>query len=568
MTHSQIRRFAVALTGLAALAPLSNGQIKLIEEGDPIPGVPGEVCTRIDDVAVNSLGDWALRVDHGGATSMDECIIVNGALVFQQGTTTGLSALGGSTFNFLDSMILTDNGDQIFTMSVRTVAGATETVVYRNGSLLIQQDITPLNAPTLPPGSIWESVSEVWANGSNQVMVGGRTDGAKDCIVKITLDASGAIVTEEVIVIEGVTLPGHPTPIQGLSLNRYRNSINNSGSTLWFVDDDHTVAGGSTTNDSWVYRDTMPLWREGDPMMTPMGSTYGTLSSCELNLNNSGDYVFQGATNGSFNNDVVLVNDTTLIAAEGAPAPGPFSAFTLTTIGSSGGVFLSDSNVVAWFGDWDDSNTDIDSAIFVNDEPLFQEGVSVTLNGDIIDTISNTDKAWAVSDSGEFVIVEFFSITTGDPAFNGAYLYNINGTIGDAYCTTVANSTGVSGELVAIGSSTVANNDLTLVASQLPNNAFGFFIVSQTQGFSANPGGSAGNICLAGSVGRSVGGVIANTGMTGGFSAAADLAAMPQPNGPVAVMAGETWNFQGWHRDSVAGMATSNFTNGLEITFN
>ena len=35
----------------------------------------------------------------------------------------------------------------------------------------------------------------------------------------------------------------------------------------------------------------------------------------------------------------------------------------------------------------------------------------------------------------------------------------------------------------------------------------------------------------------------------------------------ISIAAGETWNFQTWHRDSVGGIATSNFTNGLAVTF-
>ena len=38
-------------------------------------------------------------------------------------------------------------------------------------------------------------------------------------------------------------------------------------------------------------------------------------------------------------------------------------------------------------------------------------------------------------------------------------------------------------------------------------------------------------------------------------------------DGAVAVVAGETWNFQGWHRDAVGGSATSNFTQGVSVTF-
>ena len=36
---------------------------------------------------------------------------------------------------------------------------------------------------------------------------------------------------------------------------------------------------------------------------------------------------------------------------------------------------------------------------------------------------------------------------------------------------------------------------------------------------------------------------------------------------PVAIMAGDTWHFQGWYRDTPAGAGSSNFTNGLSVTF-
>jgi len=294
---------------------------------------------------------------------------------------------------------------------------------------------------------------------------------------------------------------------------------------------------------------------------------WGTQSSAEVYLNNNGDYAYKGARDGAFNLDVITINDSTIIAEEGQTVTQIPGNFILDGIGSTSGVFLSDNDDVVWFGEWNDTNSDIDSGIFFNDEILIQEGVTETINGDVIDTIANTDKSFAVSDNGTYLIAEFFSISAADPTFNGVYLYDINPNIGDAYCMTNPNSTGVSGVLNGSGSVEVADNSFSLTASDLPQNAFAFIIVSQTQGFSANPGGSSGNICVAGEVGRNVGGMIQNTGSAGSIMVTADLTAIPQPNGPVAVMAGETWNFQGWHRDSVGGMATSNFTNGLEVTF-
>ena len=111
-------------------------------------------------------------------------------------------------------------------------------------------------------------------------------------------------------------------------------------------------------------------------------------------------------------------------------------------------------------------------------------------------------------------------------------------------------------------------NSLTLEAAGLPVGAFGFFITSTLQGFVINPGASDGNLCLEGSIGRYVGpGQIQQADTNGNFSLQVDLTNTPQPGGTVSIQAGETWNFQAWHRDANAMGTTSNFTNGLEVSF-
>ena len=141
--------------------------------------------------------------------------------------------------------------------------------------------------------------------------------------------------------------------------------------------------------------------------------------------------------------------------------------------------------------------------------------------------------------------------------------------IGTSYCGPApANSTGNSAVMSATGSPSVPANSLTLVASDLPANSFGFFLTSLTQGFVANPGGSMGDLCLGGSIGRYVGpGQIQNSGAGQQISLLLDLTMTPTPTGLVSIAAGEVWNFQAWYRDAVGGAATSNFTDGLEITF-
>jgi len=150
----------------------------------------------------------------------------------------------------------------------------------------------------------------------------------------------------------------------------------------------------------------------------------------------------------------------------------------------------------------------------------------------------------------------------------GTYTSGAPVGVGANYCAAATNSTGVTGAMSAAGSAVAASNALTLTASRLPNNAFGFFLTSRSQGFVQNPGGSQGNLCLSGAIGRFVGpGQIKNSGATGAISLALDLTRQPTPTGFVAVVAGDTWNFTAWYRDVVGGTATSNFADGLAVTF-
>jgi hypothetical protein len=161
--------------------------------------------------------------------------------------------------------------------------------------------------------------------------------------------------------------------------------------------------------------------------------------------------------------------------------------------------------------------------------------------------------------------------TDGGRLLSNALRYVCGGgtpSLGTNYCTAVNNSTGGPGAMSGTGSAVVLDNDVTLAAGGLPNNAFGFFLTSTTQGFVMNPGGSVGNLCLGGAIGRYVGpGQIQNTGLTGAISLQIDLTQMPTPTGFISVASGETWNFTAWHRDVVGGVAVSNFADGYSINF-
>ncbi|MEE8469108.1 MAG: hypothetical protein V3T22_11675, partial [Planctomycetota bacterium] len=138
---------------------------------------------------------------------------------------------------------------------------------------------------------------------------------------------------------------------------------------------------------------------------------------------------------------------------------------------------------------------------------------------------------------------------------------------GDAtrYCDpAVPNSTGQSGRITASGTFLAGGFPLHLRADALPTNKFGYFLTSQTQGLVVSPPGSQGNLCLAGTISRFAA-QIRNSGANGSFEIDVDTLQIP-PSPPTAILAGETWNFTTWYRDSDPGK-TSNFTDAVSILF-
>ena len=183
-------------------------------------------------------------------------------------------------------------------------------------------------------------------------------------------------------------------------------------------------------------------------------------------------------------------------------------------------------------------------------------GVPATIIGDFVGARRFFDEP-TVADTG---------LGTAPIVDIGAHEYTTN--IGAVFCSAVPNSTGFSGRIDAEGSDVLLDDDVTLVASSLPANSNGYFLTSRLPGFVANPGGSSGNLCLGGAIGRYTGpGQIQNSGALGTFSLMLDLNNLPSPTGGVMAQVGQTWHFQAWFRDSILGTATSNFTDGVAVTF-
>lgn len=142
--------------------------------------------------------------------------------------------------------------------------------------------------------------------------------------------------------------------------------------------------------------------------------------------------------------------------------------------------------------------------------------------------------------------------------------FTIQAALGSRTCAGQAmNSSGSPAKLFLVGSEVTANNGLVLNVTSLPANALGYPINSDTLGFAAMPGGSQGNLCLGGTIGRHIS-QVTSSGSAGFVSIPIDLTTLPRAGANVAAMAGETWRFQYWTRDANPS-PTSNFSDVVSV---
>jgi len=173
-------------------------------------------------------------------------------------------------------------------------------------------------------------------------------------------------------------------------------------------------------------------------------------------------------------------------------------------------------------------------------------------------TLATLGDAWAT-----------YTSSGGDLGNPGTFVMVDCDGLGTEYCDpSVTNSTGSPGRLTAFGSPFAEANNVNLVATNLPSGEFGFFLNGTASDLVIAPGGSQGNLCLGGSIGRyNTASQVFAVDASGQGMLTLNLGATPTPLGPTQVLAGQTWYFQVWYRDTAAGTGSSNFTSGLSIDF-
>jgi len=130
--------------------------------------------------------------------------------------------------------------------------------------------------------------------------------------------------------------------------------------------------------------------------------------------------------------------------------------------------------------------------------------------------------------------------------------------LGTNYCTSSPNSSGSPSLITAIGSTSIADNDLTLSAGPMADNEPGIFYFGSNQ---LNTPFGNGTRCVGGTVVRILPPAMAAGGV---LTRVVDLT-----SGPVAsaIAPMTTWNFQAWFRDPAGGGLGFDLSDAVEIDF-
>ncbi len=545
-----MKLFAASLP-IAAALPCAAAQAPtpLVVEGDLVPGV-GTV-TGINHIALATNSQWLVEVDTDNAdTEADSVIIRNGAMVLREGDPA--PGIPGATLDSFDSLSLTPLGGLGRNDFLDGPPSGFDSAVYKDSTLLIQEGDL-VSAAGITPGTPYIGFFDVKVGALDRLLVMASIDDPAIASsvdrALVILDASGGTLGSTTLVgREGEILPGQTLPLDDFETGPHSTAFQGQDQVMYIADLEGSVA------DSVIYLNDAILAQEGQP--SPIaGRLWGSLAFSPVDLNSTGDYAFRGTLDGDPSTNTLIVKNGVAIVVEGDSLPA-FAPFQLTSFGT-GPVHVDRNGSVLWYGDWNDPDTDRDTGLFLDGRLLVQEGVT-TVGGVVIDTLRGIQDGYILSRDGRFVMFEAI-LQNGD---EGAFLLDLG--LGTNYCTAVPNSSGMTGRIAASGSDIAGGNPLRLIADQLPINQFGFFVASLSQGNFPGIGGSQGTLCLGGTIGR-FNSQIQFSGLAGTFEIPVDTLAIPLTPA-VAIQAGETWNFQAWHRD-FNPIATSNFTDGLSVPF-
>ncbi|MHC5210901.1 MAG: hypothetical protein ACYTG2_09310 [Planctomycetota bacterium] len=398
-------RLALAACTALALPALAVAQSQytptaLIEEGDAVGGV-GNV-TSVSTMAVTNGGDWIVELDTDNAdTNIDGALVRNGSLHLQEGQ--GLPLPSGALLDSFDAVNLNGALNSCWNFFLDGTSGTSDdSGVYFGTNLLIQEsDVS--TAPAFTPGTPYIGFFEVKINNSDIALVMASIDdpaiasSVDRALVALIVDGSGNLVSETVIAKEGDILFGQTEAVADFQTGPHNYAFNDLSQSMYVAD-----MAGDTSVDVAVYIGTSVVAQEGSAS-PQLGRDWFSLSGCEVDLDNGGEWVLSGSLAGDSASNLMIERTGRKLVQEGDVLSGT-GGFPLTSFGS-GPVLIGDNGNVLWYGDWADPDTSIDTGLFLNGQLIVQEGVT-TIGGTAIENLRGITDGYGLSRDGRYVVFE------------------------------------------------------------------------------------------------------------------------------------------------------------------
>ena len=530
------------LAAVCIPAPLGRAQelpTPFFQLGTGDPGLLGNPLEQVNDIAVNRRGEVLYTAYDGvldqGYTALDAAIV---SMVGDPIGNTGFFMVAAG-----QRISLGPDGRPWSRVTGVSFANSSVSDVFAvSGSAVIIAPGQACTAPSLPAGSFYEEVTDVWSAGHSkcqalvQLSVGGVS---RTGIVRITVDAADAIVDEEVLVLEGQPTPGFQGVLQTLFGGLF---VGPNASGVVGFDPTYTI----------VFNGSVAI-RPGDPSPYT-GLTWSTLGSAAVGA--SGDWALEGVL--SDGKRVIVKNGQPFVHEDDLPA---------ILLSSPNGVrrmvpvSMSSRGRLVWRVEQSLTNPGANAgSYFVEQKPMAQSW-RVQFEGE---PFTFGTQFWGIDPDGVYLGFGGGPVSSvGTPSIsNLVAAFPLDQS--DPACGNPAASTGDDPIVSVHGSPWLADGtDFEIMTRRLPVQAFALTLVSSSPSPGAPVTGAIGDLCLGGTIFRSP--ILRANGLG---TTRAWLSDFPIPPGAEPAV-GETWRFQTWYRDvdTTSGAPVSRFTEAVEMPF-
>ncbi|MEO1699687.1 MAG: hypothetical protein AAFU73_20530 [Planctomycetota bacterium] len=527
---------AVALA--AALAAPAASQVTsvrtLLAAGDVLP--PGVTVDSVLDVSISDGGSWAARVMIQGQTAA----VVDGRVALRMGDT-----IGGESLEEVEFIRLTNDGRLAAIVETTDASGGSaDRFIVDSQVVLSSGDTVPGSSPgtTLDLAELFEFALEdqdfvlvgrtVQPGQNRNVLLEGRLGGGAPTILR-TIEFNDAV-------------PGLSGPYRGPT----PRGLDVTPNGLWATGILMGISGGDV------------------PAFLVDGSGNGEFGAAAPSPGATWTIRAGGAYHSAINESGTVARSGNIELSTGSVRSAVYRGNVILALEGSSVAGLG---LAGRFDDCPVEVTEADEvlhllnsttgvqALRLDNETLIRTGLTETVSGEVV---SNIFRVYDASNDGRSIAA--LARVQGDTSVRALLVER--DIVGANVCTAVPNTTGVAGRIEAIGSRWVQFNDLAIRASRLPADQFALLLNGETVGFTPNPGGSDGNLCLGGLLGRH-NATVQLSDAAGEVLFPVDLGAIPFPSALVAVAPGDTFVFQVWHRDGTVSAPRSNFTEARSIRF-